>query len=100
MFVVTVFLEAQPQHVDSLRTALMGEAKTSLLSERCCRQFDVAQDVVDPASFFIYALFDDEAAFEAHRESEHVHQFRDRIRSWVASYRVLTYELLTGQGRP
>jgi quinol monooxygenase YgiN len=36
-----------------------------------CRQFDVCRDPLDPALFFLYELYDDEAAIQAHLDSPH-----------------------------
>jgi (4S)-4-hydroxy-5-phosphonooxypentane-2,3-dione isomerase len=99
MYVVIVFFEAKPEHVAAVRGALLGQARNSLEREKGCRQFDVAEDPVDPAAFFLYETYDDEAAFKAHLETEHFKTFNEMVTPWTASKRVLTYELISGPGQ-
>lgn len=70
MFVVVVFFEAKPAHVADLGMALLAHARVSLEMQAACRQFDVSQDPIDPAGYFLYEVYDDEAAFKAHCDSE------------------------------
>ena len=41
----------------------MRDAAASVRDEAGCRQFDVAQDASKPEQFFLYEIYDDEAAF-------------------------------------
>jgi quinol monooxygenase YgiN len=36
-----------------------------------CRRFDILNLASDPNHFFLYEVYDNEAAFKAHRETEH-----------------------------
>ena len=60
-----------------------------------CHRFDVSADPVDTASFLIYAVFDDEAAYKAHHESQHFADHTVLTTAWIASKRVLTYQLIS-----
>jgi autoinducer 2-degrading protein len=99
MYVVVVFFEAQRGHSASLRSALLIQARNSLEREPGCRQFDVAQDPLDENSFFLYEVYDSEAAFKAHLATQHFEQFNATVAPWTASKRVLTYDLITGHGQ-
>ena len=99
MYVVIVFFEAKAEHQAAVRGALLTQARNSLEREKGCRHFDVAQDPVDPASFFLYETYDNEAAFKAHLETEHYKRFNETVSPWTASKRVLTYELISGHGQ-
>jgi (4S)-4-hydroxy-5-phosphonooxypentane-2,3-dione isomerase len=100
MHVIVVFFEAKPAHVTDLGTALLIQARTSLENEDGCRQFDVAQDQIDPAGYFLYEIYDDEKAFKLHLETAHYKSFAAKVEPWVASKKVLTYQLLEGQFGP
>ena len=65
MFVVIVFFEAKAAHVADFKEAILINAKASVDDEPGCRQFDVSQDPKDEAAFFLYEIYDDEAAFKA-----------------------------------
>lgn len=97
MYVIVVFFEANSAHVADLGTALLAQARNSLEIEEGCRQFDVSQDPIDPASYFLYEIYDDEKAFTRHLESAHYAAFATTVEPWVKSKKVLTYHLLEGQ---
>jgi (4S)-4-hydroxy-5-phosphonooxypentane-2,3-dione isomerase len=99
MYVVVVFFEAKPERLAAFRGALLAQARNSLERERGCRQFDVAQDPLDPASFLLYEAYDSEAAFKAHLETEHFKTFSETVTPWTASKHILTYELISGPGQ-
>ncbi len=98
MHVVVVFLEAKRGQQGKLRQALMEHAQTCLDVEPGCQRYDVGFDPLDGTSFLAYQIYDDEAAFNAHRELPHYAEFRLRSDPWLLSRRVLTYEQLTVAG--
>jgi (4S)-4-hydroxy-5-phosphonooxypentane-2,3-dione isomerase len=97
MYVIVVFFEAKSAHVTDLGTALLAQSRNSLDKEPGCHQFDVAQDPLDPAGYFLYEIYEDEAAFKRHLESAHYAAFATTVEAWVKSKKVLTYHLLEGQ---
>lgn len=99
MYVAVIFLEAKREHVASLRAALLLLARHSLEHEPGCRQLDVATHPLEPTSFLTYELYDDEAAWRLHLESEHMRWFSEQASTWQTSKRVLTYELISGHGQ-
>jgi autoinducer 2-degrading protein len=95
MHVVVVFLEAERGRQDDLRTALISYAQTCLEREPGCHRYDVCLDPVEGTSFLLYQIYDDEAAYLAHREMLHYAEFRTRVDPWTRSRRVLTYDAVT-----
>ncbi|MEL6374634.1 MAG: putative quinol monooxygenase [Pseudomonadota bacterium] len=98
MFVVVVFFEIKPERIESFRHAMLRNARISVEREPGCSQFDVSIDPTDGGSFFLYEVYDDEAAFNAHTQSDHYKAFAETVASWVVSKRVLTYERLPTSG--
>ena len=94
-FVVIVFFEAKAAHVADFKEAITINAKASVDDEPGCRQFDVAQDTDDPASFFLYEVYDDEAAFKAHIATPHFKLFDELSAPWVKDKKVLTFGLVS-----
>jgi quinol monooxygenase YgiN len=94
MFVVTVFFEVKPAYIEPFRHAMQAQAKNSLELEDGCRRFDVCIDPLNVGNIFFYELYEDEAAFKAHRETGHFKQFDAEVAPWTANKRVLTYSLL------
>jgi len=92
LLVGVVFLEAERAHQDDMRSALVTHARMCVEREPGCRRFDVCLDPVDGASFLLYEVYDDEAAYLTHRELPHYAEFRILADPWTRSRRVLTYE--------
>jgi quinol monooxygenase YgiN len=91
MLVVTVLFEPKPEHAQAFRAAMLDNARASRENEPGCRQFDVC---ADPASgtIFLYELYDDRAAFEAHMRTTHFLAFDVATRDWIARKDVRIYE--------
>jgi (4S)-4-hydroxy-5-phosphonooxypentane-2,3-dione isomerase len=92
VYVVTVAFAIKPAHLVEFRSAMIENATASRRFERGCRQFDVCADPLDPASIFLYELYDDRDAFDEHLASAHFREFDARVREWVASKTVRFYE--------
>ena len=65
------------------RPEILENAAASVRDEAGCRQFDVAQDASKPEQFFLYEIYDDEAAFKAHMETPHFIRWRDATKEWI-----------------
>jgi quinol monooxygenase YgiN len=94
MFVVVVFFEAKPEHVSDFKSAILENAAASVRDEPGCRQFDVAQDPARAERFFLYEIYDDEAAFKAHIASPHFKSFDAASQAWVADKKVMTFGIV------
>lgn len=95
MFVAAVFVDGRREHRSALRDALLVHARATKEKEPRCRRLDVSLDPLDDASFLVYAIFDDEAAYLAHQETQHFADFMILVEPWVATQRVLTYQLIS-----
>ena len=71
MFVIVVEFLIHADFVEPFGAAINDNARASLATEPGCRQFDVCRDPTDPALFFLYEVYDDEAAFQAHLRTAH-----------------------------
>ena len=94
MFVVTVEFTVHPQHLEAFRARMLENARTSLAREAGCRQFDVCVDPAQPAVIFLYEVYQDRSAFDAHLVAPHYLAFADAVASWVATKSVRTYQRL------
>jgi (4S)-4-hydroxy-5-phosphonooxypentane-2,3-dione isomerase len=72
-------------HVEAFAQALAANARASREREPSCRQFDVCRDAADPGLFFLYELYDDEAAVQAHLRAPHFLEMDRLTRDWVAA---------------
>lgn len=70
-YVVTATWRAREGEEERVRQVL--EVLTPLCrAEPGCRQYQAHRSPEDPRLFFIYEQYDDEAAFEAHAQTDHV----------------------------
>ena len=61
------------------------QADTSLKVEPGCQQFDVMIDPEDKTVCFLYEIYSDKAAFDAHLNSEHYQLFFKTVSPWTQS---------------
>lgn len=92
MYVITVSFTVKPEHVEAFAGAMETQAGTSLEDEEGCVQFDVCTDPDDPTLFFLYEIYVDRAAFDAHLASAHFETFDATVAPWIASKTVHAYE--------
>ena len=92
MFVVTVEFSIHPQHEREFRETVLKQARNSLTHETDCHRFDVSIDAKDGGRVFLYELYTDEAAYRAHRQTPHYHDFSTRITDWVAQKNIKTWQ--------
>ena len=100
MFVAVVFIEGKREHRTALRDALQFHAKQVTENVGRCQRVDICADPLDGASFLIYAVFADEAAYKAYQETQHYADVAILIEPWLASRRVLTYNLIAESHLP
>jgi len=91
-WVVTVEFTVRPGHADSFIERLTTQAADSLL-EPGCSQFDVCVDPFDEHRVFLYEVYANREAFEAHLASAHFKDFDWATRSWVGSKAVAQWQL-------
>ena len=94
MQVLVVEFRIRTEHVLAFELSIDENARTSLAHEPGCRQFDVCRDPADAALFFLYELYDDDAAVQAHLQSAHFLHFNAITQPWVASKLVRRYQRL------
>ena len=71
MFVVSVEFEIASQYLDEFLLAICKNAPLSLSDEKGCQQFDGCQDQQNPASIFLYEIYNDAATSERHKATPH-----------------------------
>ena len=93
MYVVTVVFEVAAHHVEAFATALLAQARNSLEREEGCLRFDVCRDPEKPGTTFLYEIYSNQPAFQAHLNSAHFKEFDRRVADWIVSKTVQTYRL-------
>jgi len=74
MYVNAVDLDIVPAERENFLAAIK-ENGAAAAKEPGCRRFDILNLASDPNHFFLYEVFDNEAAFKAHRETDHFKKY-------------------------
>ena len=81
----------RPAHVQAFAVAMTENARLSREIEPGCRQFDICRDPMREGLFFLYELYDDESAVQAHLQSAHFRTFNEATAAWVEHKTVWRY---------
>ena len=92
MYAVAVEFEIDPSQWDAFMPLMLENAAHSRTGEPGCRQFDVCAGPPAPATVFLYELYDDRAAFDAHLASAHFKAFATATGSMIVNRRITTWE--------
>ncbi len=91
---ITVEFRLKPGTRDDFRPLMDENALASVRDEPGCRRFDVLQPAGQPDLIFLYEIYDDRAAFDAHVRSPHFQKFQAESERFVAGKSVIEYELV------
>ena len=91
-YAVVVTFTIKPDAMADFTSRVLANASTSLFDEDGCYQFDVATDPARPNEVFLYELYTDRTAFDAHLASAHFKDFDAAVADMIAGKDVRTYE--------
>ncbi|SLN38303.1 putative quinol monooxygenase [Pseudooctadecabacter jejudonensis] len=91
MFVVVVTFQIRAGQMADFLPTMTQNAQTSLAIEAGCHRFDVCTDPDRPNEVFLYELYTDRAAFEAHLHSPHFEAFDHDVANMIIDKTVATY---------
>ena len=91
MFAVCVALKIRAQDQAHFLKEMQANARNSLEREPDCHRFDVLTDPDRPGDVFLYELYSDAAAFDAHLASDHFRAFDQTTQSMIEHKSVQTW---------
>lgn len=91
MFAVVVTFTLKSGEAERFGKLMRANARTSLAKEPGCTRFDVATDPERPNEVFLYELYTNAAAFDAHLGSAHFREFDAASAGMVSAKSVATY---------
>jgi len=74
MFAVTVTFRIKPESLSAFLPLMQGNARTSVEDEPGCQLFDICHTPGE-TTVFLYEIYDNKAAFDAHLASAHFKSF-------------------------
>lgn len=94
MYAVCVQFDIHPEHLPAFMPLMCAQADNSLAGEEGCHHFDVCTDSNAPDKVFLYELYTDKAAFEAHLNTDHFKEFDSDVAPMVRAKTVTTYNTI------
>ena len=88
MRAIVAYLTAKPGMEDKFKEAMTAQAKRCLANEPGCLQFDVVQDPKSPTRFVMLEIYKDDAAIQAHQDSQHFKDFRPVVGDLIADRKI------------
>lgn len=91
MFAICVTFQIKPGQMEAFLPLMLDNAATSKTLEDGCHRFDVLTDADKPDQVFLYELYTDSAAFDAHCASAHFMTFSSATAEMVAGKEVTSW---------
>ncbi len=85
MRVALVTINIKPEFRDRFIEESVLEAQGSVQNEPGCIRFDILQDEQDPNRVYLYEVYRDAAAEEAHLQTPHFLRWDKATRDWFAT---------------
>ena len=82
MYIIMAPIQIKAGHKEEFIAAMLDDARGSVNDEPGCFRFDVIQDGADPNRIWLYEVYVDEAAFQAHVQTPHLIKWRDTVKDW------------------
>ncbi len=82
-YINAVELDIVPAEYEKFKAAILENAAASV-KEPGCRQFDVLFEDSDPHHVFLYEVYDDATALEAHRATAHFKKYWEATAPMIA----------------
>jgi len=89
MYALFVTFRVVPGKTDDFVALMTVNARSSRETEPGCQQFDICRDGDE---IFLYEIYDDRAAFEAHTTTDHFHAFEAASDGMVVSKEVRFFD--------
>jgi len=89
-----VEMRIRPGRRSEFMPLILENARRSLEEEPGCRRFDVLLPAEGAERVVLYEIYDDEAAFDAHRTTDHYIEFKAASRDLVTETLVQRFSLV------
>ena len=82
MLAIFVTINIQEEYLEQFIQASLGDAEGSVTAEPNCFRFDINQDEELATRFYLYEVYEDEAAFQHHLTTPHFLRWKIQVESW------------------
>lgn len=88
-YVITVEFDIAPAQFDAFMRLMVENAEASRRDEKGCRRFDVCRPRDVDNRVFLYEIYDDEAAFQAHLLTAHFKFFAAATKDMIIARKIV-----------
>ena len=82
MISIFVTIKIKAGFIEQFRDASFGDSEGSVRDEPGCFRFDILQNSENPQVFHLYEVYEDDAAFEVHKNTPHYKIWRSKVEPW------------------
>ena len=82
MYIIVAAIQIKDGFKEQFINGIIENASGAVKDEPGCLRFDVIQDANDDNKIWLYEVYNDEAAFQAHTQAPHYLKFRDASADW------------------
>ena len=83
MYVIIAPINIKEGHKDEFLKEIISDAKGSVADEPGCQRFDVIQDPEIENRIWLYEVYDDAEAFQAHLKAPHFLKCKNAVADWM-----------------
>ena len=95
MRAIIAYLTEKPGKEAEFKEKMTAQAKRCLANETGCLQFDVVQDPKSPTRFVMLEVYKDDAAIQAHQDSQHFKDFRPVVGDLIADRKIEILQMVS-----
>lgn len=96
MLVVSVTFRIEPGRMEAFLPIMQANARASRETEPGCQRFDICLSQDAPDTVYLYEVYDDAEAFEAHKRTDHYARFGAEGGPMIADKAVQLWTLANG----
>ena len=93
MIVLAVRFDVKPETADAFLARVRQQRADALDKEPGCKRFDISRDPDNPGAVFLYELYADRAALDAHRATPHFEAYSADVAPMVINKRAEVFEM-------
>ena len=82
MYIIVAPIQIKEGFKEQYINGIIENARGAVNDEPGCMRFDVIQDASDGNRIWVYEVYRDEAAFQAHTQASHFIKFREASGDW------------------
>ena len=82
MYVILAPIQIKEGFKESFIEAMIADAEGSMSNESGCLRFDVIQDSENANRIWLYEVYENENAFQAHTQAPHFKKWAETVKDW------------------